>query len=226
MVYTRYDVPIINLDTLEELFLYGVQPLSHSAHGGFYVSFDRELLQKVRMERQIPLSTLAEKAGVSKRAIQMYETGMDISIDAALRLEEFLDLPLIKGTEIFSRRFEDLCPHPPDFSRCNPFEREVIKALKRIGTHVVPIYRCPFNALTGEDDSVIITGISQVNREFTERVGVVSKISRISERRSMFIVDELKDKMNVEGSPLVGKNEIDGLKDPADIDRLIEDRVE
>lgn len=225
VVYSRYDVPVLNLASFEDLFLYGVKPFSHSAHGGFYVTLDGDLLQSLRMENKIPLSTLAEKAGVSKRAIQMYEKGMDVSIDAAFRLEDFLGISLVKSTDVLSQIFDDLCYHFVDLSHCDSFEKDVLNALEQMGTHVVPIYRCPFNALTGEQDSIIITGITQMKPTIRRRIEIVSKISRISERRSMFVVDRIKSKKNVEGTPLVGKKEIDDLEDPGDIDKLLEDRT-
>lgn len=224
VVHTRYEVPIVNLETFSDLFLFNIKPLSHSAHGGFYVSFDGELMRSLRLDQNIPLSTLAENAGVSKRAIQMYEDGMDVSIDAAFRLEEFLGVSLIKGTDILSQIFDDLCYHFVDFSKCDSFEKDVLRALDRMGSHVIPIYRCPFNALTGEQDSIIITGITQLNPKIRRRIEIVSKISRISEKRSMFVVDELKSRTSVEGTPLVGRRELDKLEDPSDIDRILEER--
>ncbi len=224
VVHTRYDIPIINMETFSDLFLFGIKPFSHTAHGGFYVTFDGELLKSLRLDQKIPLSTLAENAGVSKRAIQMYEDGMDVSIDAAFRLEDFLGVSLIKGTDILSQIYDDLCYHFVDFSKCDSFEKDVLRALEQMGSHVVPIYRCPFNALTGNQDSIIITGITQINPKIRRRIEIVSKISRISETRSMFVVDELKSKKSVEGTPLIGRKEIEKLADPADIDRLLEDR--
>jgi putative transcriptional regulator len=224
VMYKRYEIPVVNLESLEDLFLYGIQPLSHSAHGGFYVAFDGKLLKTMRSDQKIPLSTLAEKAGVSKRAIQMYEDGMDVSIDAAIRLEDFLGASLIKSTDILSQIFDDMCFHFVDYSKCDTFEKDVMKALEQMGSHVIPIYRCPFNALMGEQDSIIITGITQVNPRIRRRIEIVSKISRISERRSMFVVDQLKSKKNVGGTPLVGRKEIENLSEPDDIDQLLENR--
>ena len=224
VVHTRYEVPIVNLETFTDLFLYNIKPFSHSAHGGFYVTFDGELMRSLRLDQKIPLSTLADKAGVSKRAIQMYEEGMDVSIDAAFRLEDFLGVPLIRGTDILSQIFDDLCYHFVDYSKCDSFEKDVLKALDKMGNHVIPIYRCPFNALTGDHDSIIITGITQLNPKIRRRIEIVSKISRISEKRSMFVVDELKTKVNVEGTPLVGRKELENLDNPSDIDRILEER--
>lgn len=224
IVYTRYEVPIVNMETFADLFLDNIKPFSHSAHGGFYVTFDGELLRSLRKDQKIPLSTLAEKAGVSKRAIQMYEEGMDVSIDAAFRLEEFLGVSLVKGTDVLSQIFDDLCYHFADTTRGDSFEQDVLRTLDRMGTHVIPIYRCPFNALTGNTESIIITGITQLNSKIRRRIEVVARISRISEKRSMFVVDQIKSRNSMEGTPLLARKELEGMNDPSDIDRIIEER--
>lgn len=229
IVYFRYNIPIISWETLKDLFIHDIKPFSHSAHGGFYVSMDGTLLQKIRTTRRIPLSALAECAGVSKRSIQMYENGMDVSVDVALRIEDFLGVPVIKSSEFLSIEFHNLPETAFDLSkfdltRCDPFEKEVLEALNRIGTHVIPIFKCPFNAFTGDHDSLIITGISELNPKVRKRIGVISRISRISSRRSMFVVDRVRSKKNVEGTPLVGKKELSDLQNPDDIDQLLEKR--
>jgi len=222
VVYSRYGIPIINLETLEDLFIHGVEPFSHSAHGGFYATLDGKRLQELRFERQIPLSELAERAGVSRRAIQMYEKGMDVSIDTVMRLEEFLGEPLITGTNIFSfsRKFD---PENTPIRRANlhPFEREVIKALERLGTHVIPILRCPFNALATDENSVIITGISRTGSDFEKRIDLLSRISIISEKQTIYVVDSVREKRHIKGVPIVGCRELDRLQGPEDIEKLM-----
>jgi len=225
VVYSRYAIPIINLETLEDLFLHGIEPFSHSAHGGIYVSFNGELLQRTRIKSKIPLSTLAEIAGVSKRTIQLYENGMDVSVDTAFRLEEFLGMPLILSTSILGQLFEDLGGQSISLKKCDSFVKEVLRSLQRMGTPVVPIYRCPFNAFTGKDKSIIITGISLGSGEEKKRIEIVSKISTISEKRAMFIVDELKARKNLDSTALVEKKEIDRLRCAEDMDKLIDDRI-
>ena len=224
VVYTRYGIPIINPETLEDLFIHGVEPFSHSAHGGFYVTIDRKKLKKLRFERQISLSVLAEKAGVSKRAIQMYEEGMDVSIDTALKLEEFLGVPLITSTDIFTLgskfQSEDV---PLRKMNLHPFEREVMRALERLGTHVIPIFRCPFNALTTDRKSVIITGIARAQNNIERKIELLSLISRISEKHTIYVVDRVKGKRNIKGVPIVDKRVLIRLQGTDDFERLMKE---
>ena len=95
IVYSRFGVPIISLTTLIDHLLEGVPPFIFAAPGGLYVKLDSNLMKRLREERSISLGTLAEIAGVSRRTIQMYENGMGAMIDVAIRLEEFLNQPIV-----------------------------------------------------------------------------------------------------------------------------------
>lgn len=91
IIYSRFGIPIISVGTLSDYIIENVPPLIFAASGGFYVKIDSELMHQIREEKNISLGTLAEIAGVSRRTIQMYEGGMGAMIDAALRLEEYLN---------------------------------------------------------------------------------------------------------------------------------------
>ena len=84
IVYSRFNVPIISLSTLKDLLLEAVPPFIFAAPGGLYVKLDSDLLKRLREEKSISLGNLAEVAGVSRRTIQMYETGMGAMIDVAI----------------------------------------------------------------------------------------------------------------------------------------------
>ena len=103
IVYSRFNIPILSNETLAE----EVPPFIFAAPGGLYVKLDSNLLKAVREERGISLGSLAEIAGVSRRTIQMYETGMGAMIDAAMRLEEFLDVPIIEPVDPFEYKHEN-----------------------------------------------------------------------------------------------------------------------
>src|SRR5439155_6141335 len=120
-VYLRYGVNIVTLETLREYLEDGVEPLVYAAPGGFYVSIDGARLRELRQERGFSLGDLAQAAGVSRRAIGMYEEGMGAMVDVAMRLEEFLDESLARPTNPFraeaggAAAAGDLPPEPPEF---------------------------------------------------------------------------------------------------------------
>ena len=102
IVYSRFNISIVSNETLADLLLEEAPPFIFAAPGGLYVRLDSELLKQAREARGISLGVLAETAGVSRRTIQMYESGMGAMIDAALRMEEYLGLPIIEPIDPFT----------------------------------------------------------------------------------------------------------------------------
>ncbi|MHB8604502.1 MAG: transcriptional regulator [Thermoplasmatota archaeon] len=94
-VYERHGVPIMAFQTLSDWLVEGVPPLVYAGPGGFYVKLDGGRLRAVRAERGLSLGQVAEAAGVSRRAVAMYEDGMAAMVDVAMRIEQFLDEPLV-----------------------------------------------------------------------------------------------------------------------------------
>jgi putative transcriptional regulator len=80
VVYSRSGVPIVSLKTFSDFMLEGVPPYVFSAPGGLYVKINGEALEKARAKKNVSLGTLAEIAGVSRRAVQMYQDGMGTTI--------------------------------------------------------------------------------------------------------------------------------------------------
>src|SRR5687768_2711518 len=114
VVYARHDIPIVTPDTLEQYVMHGDAPMVFAAPGGFYVHLNPTALREARERLHLSLGMMAQIAGVSRRAIQMYEDGMSASIDAAMRLEDFLKSDLILPQDPFSafdpKKYE---PRPP-----------------------------------------------------------------------------------------------------------------
>ncbi len=92
----------MSAQTLAEHLLEEIPPYIFAAPGGLYVKLDGDRLGDIRAERGLSLGTLADVAGVSRRTIQLYETGMGAMIDAALRLEEFLDTQIVEPIDPFT----------------------------------------------------------------------------------------------------------------------------
>jgi putative transcriptional regulator len=87
ILYSRFGIPIISEATFGEHILEGVPPFVYAAPGGLYVRLDGELIRQIRQERNISLGTLADAAGVSRKAIQMYESGMGAMVEIAAKID-------------------------------------------------------------------------------------------------------------------------------------------
>src|SRR2546425_636668 len=166
----------------------GVPPFIFSAPGGLYVKLDGEALRRAREEKEISLGALAEIAGVSRRAIQMYLEGMSATVDIAVRLEDFLGEPLVVPMDPFqySKRVGDMLRNFEEFER---FERDVFQRLFRLGYDVLPTVKCPFEAFTKDREIVLLTGVTSAQERADEKASIVSNLARITERDSVLFVE-------------------------------------
>ena len=222
ILYLRHAVPIMSLDTLEEYLIEGVPPLVYAAPGGFYVQVDGSKLQTLRESKGYSLGQLADIAGVSRKAIQMYEEGMSAIVDVALRLEEFLDQPIVLPLDPFSHS-KDLDKIRETMETLEDCGDEVFNQLSNLGYRIYPTSKCPFDAVSEHRKDVIITGVDALNMAIRARARSMNTLSRITERHSVLFVDDSK-RDNIEGTPLIRRDELKRIDDHQDVLDLIEER--
>jgi len=223
VIYLRHGVPIISRGTFNNLFLEGVPPLAYASPGGFYVKLDPDVIREAREKKKISLGTLAEIAGVSRRAIQMYEEGMSAMVDVAVRLEKFFGEPVVLPLDPFSYASETPDNEKIDFDAFEDFEKNVFIKLSEIGYRVVPILRCPFNALTKDKKTLILTGVERYDMSLIKKAHIVTNISKVTEKHSVFFVGH-SEKQNLEGTPLISVDELEKINDPEKVVELILER--
>jgi len=220
ILYSRFGIPIISDATFHEHMVDGVPPFVYAAPGGLYVRLDGELMKRIRQDRNISLGALAEVAGVSRKAIQMYENGMGAMVEIAAKIEEFLNEPIVVPLNPFSYSAE-MARTLKAFDDFSGLNRDVFEMLKEIGYSVVPTIRCPFDALASEDDVLLLTGVEQ-NPSMTERKArVVGNISRVTEKKSVIFVRETTSVKSIEGTPLITQDELRRADDVDDVLELI-----
>ncbi len=229
VVYNRHDIPIMTPATLEQYVLHGEAPMVFAAPGGFYVHLDAERLRRAREQMQVSLGVMAQIAGVSRRAIQMYEEGMSASIDAAMRLEEALQSELIRPMDPFTAFDPSRFAAPQSAAGSeDPLQSAVRRMLESLGYEVRPTNRSPFNALsTPESDApgpkpanTLLTGMGEESPQLKRRARVVTSLSRVTGRPGFFIV-ERTTRTSLEGTPIVTREELRRLDDPAAVLDLI-----
>jgi putative transcriptional regulator len=225
VVYFRHGIPLVNFNTFYDYFVEGFPPLIFSAPGGFYVNIDGEVLRENRELNRISLRTMADEAGVSKKAIQQYENGMSTMVDVAIRLESFLQKPLIKPINPFSIDIKVKSQDNPEKQkRPKESKNEVFSRLNNLGYKVVPITRCPFDALTSDKKFLIITGISDKNKNTLEKARIMTNLSRITERLSVIFLEKYIKSENLEGTPVIHKDELNRIDDSEEMISLINER--
>lgn len=97
--------------------------------------------------------------------------------------------------------------------------------LENIGYKVIPMGRCPFEALSKEREKILLTCVQEYNKRLREKAHILSSISRITERHAVVFTDKDVSKKNVEGTPIIVKQELKKIHDPEDVFTLILERI-
>ncbi len=223
VVYSRYGISLMSVNSLHDLFIEEVPPLVYSAPGGFYVRLDTEGMGKLR-QQGISLGELAETAGVSRRTIQMYEEGMGAKLTAAIRLENAFGIDLIIPIDPLTVRMKsenmELCGDIDD----DEMVTNIFEQLNEMGYMVEPTNRCPFDALTSDRENLLFTGIGRIDRNIKRRAMAMANISKLLDRHAVFFVENRGTKTNLEGTPLISNIELGKIYDKKKILELIKER--
>jgi putative transcriptional regulator len=229
IIYLRHDIPILKFNTMKEYFEQGVPPFIFAAPGGLYAKIDPEMIKKARQERGLSLGALADIAGVSRKAIQMYENGtMGATLPVVDRLERFLGEPIVTALNPFARG--QLVEGRDNAEARNEdtdlFRRGVFDKLAGLGYNVVPTRKCPFDAISEGhlNAMVILTGVGQADGACLQRARVIANISRITEKEGVLFLDRIRSRENIGGTPVISREELRRIKDEDRIVKLIQER--
>ena len=219
IVYSRFGIPIMSNETLADHLLEEVPPFIFAAPGGLYVKLDKDMLKSIREERGISLGTLADVAGVSRRTIQMYESGMGAMIDAALRIEEYLGLPIVEPIDPFEfKSKERSCEERSVTEQIDTF---AVNQLCNLGFSVRPVIRSPFEAVSHNDRALMLTGVGSDDAKLVQRAVVASDIARIMDRFSVLIVERKHDRDSIDSTAVVSNDELKKIEAPEDLTDLV-----
>jgi len=216
-VYFRYEIPTISPPTLADCLIDGDLPLVYAAHGGLYVHIDGSKMRGLRLKFGISLGSLASELGVSRRTVSKYETeGMDTSIDVALRLDDIFQEELIIPVNPFESR--ELDEHP---------ERVTDKILIRlldIGFQVFPTSQAPFNAITRDEELVVLTGVSKFSTSMFKKARLMSNLSSVAGTHSAVIIDGESKVECIEETAIIEKRELERIDEPGEFEDLVIDK--
>jgi putative transcriptional regulator len=88
----------------------------------------------------------------------MYEDGMSARIDIASRIEELFEEPVSTPIDLLKPLIvetEQLPSYKQD--QMKGFQREVFSFLQDVGYKIIPMDRCPFEALSKEKEKILLT---------------------------------------------------------------------
>jgi putative transcriptional regulator len=158
----------------------------------------------------------------------MYEKGMNARVDIASRIEELLDDTVTTPMDIFSApplKNRDKIMYSPERDYLKEFQREIFSLIEQLGYKIIPLDRCPFEAVSKEKDQIVLTSVQKFDKKLVKKAQIMSSISKITEKYAVVFTDKETEKTNVEGTPLIKKKELKKLREPEEIIELIIERV-
>ncbi len=222
VVYERYGIPAMNLETLEETLLGEVVPLIVSARGGYYVRIDGEALRRIRGERGLSIGEVAAHIGISRKAIYKYEhEGRGATLETAIKLEEYLEEPVIAPVDVFfiPQQFQGAVEVKHEL------ERLILERLSEIGFGVYPTSRAPFDAVTKDQEELFFTKISEeALTGLKKRARILKSVSEIAQSGAFFVVARHGIEDSLEGVPVVKREELDEIEETEELVETIEKR--
>jgi putative transcriptional regulator len=237
VVYTRYGVPIINEETLQEYLDKALPPFMYASPGGTFARVDGERLRLLRQARGLSLGTLAGVAGVSRRAIQLYEEGAGAELGVIERIESFFGEPIVRPIELFARPAARANPEKPPAEGApsapppaptrkrartgDPLRDGMLDQLDDLGLEVVVTVRAPFDAFTRTPE-ILLASVGSL-RAALHRAEILHGLARVAEGHAMFVVRESVHRPSILGLPILTVNE---LKRHRDRDDLLEELSE
>jgi putative transcriptional regulator len=237
VVYTRYGVPIINEETLQEFLEKALPPFLYASPGGIFAQIDGARLRELRNERALSLGTLASIAGVSRRAIQLYEEGAGAEALVIERIESFLGEPIVRPIDLFDwprplseepeEAAEEAAKEPAETGERplpltgDPLRDGVLRQLDGMGLEVTVTVRAPFDALARTPEVLLAAAGSL--RTALHRAEVLHGLARVAEGHALFVVRDPAPRPAIAGLPILTITELRRHRDP---DELIEEITE
>jgi len=226
-VYDRFGIQTITSETLKTHLLEGISLEVYAAPGGLYVNLDREKIKKFRIAQNISIGSFARSLKVSRRTVQMYEDGMNASIEVVLRIEDFfganvtLPIDLLRNQKL-KQQAQLTSIEPEGFRK---FQREVFSILEKVGYKVIPLERCPFEAVSQDKKKILLTCVDEYNKKLLKKAQAVGSISKVTEKHAVLITDKDVHKKSIEGTPLIVRRELKKVRGPEEILDLILERL-
>ena len=248
VVYSRYEIPILVEESLEEYLTKGVPPFLFSSPGGIFARIDGDRLRELRELHRLSLGALASIAGVSRRTLQLYEEGGGAEISIVERIERYMNEPIAMPIDLFrparllrwsTRREahsheEDSAPDPRGpgreaqrLSTGDPLRDLVLQQLEGMGWEVFVTVRCPFDAFSSGSmpggEEILITAVGSL-RSAQHRADLLRQIARVAEGHALFIVRGDATARSIEGLPVLTVPELRRHRDPAELVAELDER--
>ena len=207
IVYMRQGVYSINprtfIDALTDRY-----PYVYMDRGGIYININGDKLRRLRLEKNLSLGELADRVGVSRKAIYSYERNIiGTSPEILERLEAILGESIRKPLDIFQKVDTKESPYDTVIKRRLALQslrkdyekykiiRTLNKIAKKTDLRVLLFKRNVFEILTKfKNRNIFMKFIFKLNERVIREVEYTMKIADITNSRPVFIA---RDKSSV-----------------------------
>lgn len=224
VIYERYNIPAINLETLKNSIDYNQHPEILADRGGYFVKIDGNVLKQYRDEYSLSLKDLADLAHVSRATMYKYENEMvKVNLETAMILEEILNKKVTLDIDILK---------PPENIEKTSFIRNVddeTSSLSKLGYDVISTNKSPFDAAAKTNEKKVTSLIANVeknrNQKTLKKMAIHLKdLSLITSSAPVFIINNEKITNSIGEIPVIKSWEIDEFENPKELLKLIKER--
>ena len=221
VIYERYDIPTIGLETLKNMIIYNEYPEVLADRGGYFVKIDGNVIKQYREDYSLSLKDLADLAHVSRATMYKYENEIvRANAETAMILEEILNTKVTLDIDILKYNQEDQIQYHTT--------GEGAEDLSKLGYGVISTNKSPFDAVAKDDSSSLIANIEKNRSQKTlKRMAVPLKdLSMITSSEPVFIINNDKIKESLGSIPVIKSWELKEFERSQELLKLIKERKE
>ena len=221
VIYERYDIPTIGLETLKNMIIYNEYPEVLADRGGYFVKIDGNVIKQYREDYSLSLKELADLAHVSRATMYKYENEIvRANAETAMILEEILNTKVTLDIDILKYNQEDQIQYHTT--------GEGAEDLSKLGYGVISTNKSPFDAVAKDDSSSLIANVEKNRSHKTlKRMAVPLKdLSMITSSEPVFIINNDKIKESLGSIPVIKSWELKEFERSQELIKLIKERKE
>ncbi len=217
IIYSRFELPVMTPKMFSAIIEEETIPYVKSTKGKHIIPINTYTLRKKRKELKLSLKQLAEKIGISKKALYEIENNrVTPTVQTVKKLEDVLKTDLKLAYQ----------PEPLKATYLKPkdkFEERVRKEFIRIGIDNSSVYSAPFEII-GKIKKPIITGLSKNDKKIKKDALAVKKLSFILSSECTFIAKKFEEN-SVEGVPIILEEELSSIESAKEFDKLLREKI-
>jgi len=185
VIYERFGIPTFTVRTLENILLKDITPVLYRFRGGLFAKINPKKLRDARIKKRFSQRELAERVGISKKAIYEHEAQKKFALFSIVKkIESVLDAEITEPVEL-----KDL--HEPISKKepKNRFEKNVLKKMKKIGFHVNVVHQTPFNIIAKER-VLILSNAERDEKVIKRNIPYLKEFSDMTKNPAILITEK------------------------------------